>query len=266
METFKHAPWTSEGVLEICFCFRKKEAAYLGETYSPRLPSSPHTGPSVTPALVLGPSPGLPPLQAQGSLFTLLEPLEIFRGVGGDPGSGVPLPHQSSTLSAGSVLVNFCATMAMVATQAVLSSSLASKILATGSLAKAGGAAVGSVLAGLPSAGECSQWGARVGTGDSGIAAASLPHLSFPRDGCPGFLSEKSQREVGPWRGWGAMGHLGPSPLLPQRPGPLPLSPTLWLSLVLPHLQNSPPLGFYRRVQSAFGKFVLLDLRSRVWI
>uniref|UniRef100_A0A8D1PK54 Uncharacterized protein n=1 Tax=Sus scrofa TaxID=9823 RepID=A0A8D1PK54_PIG len=43
--------------------------------------------------------------------------------------------------------------MAMVATQAVLSSSLASKILATGSLAKAGGAAVGSVLAGLPSAG-----------------------------------------------------------------------------------------------------------------
>ena len=86
-----------------------------------------------------------------------LEPLEIFQGSGSEPSSGVPVPHPSSTLSAGLVLVSFGV---MEFTKAAfLASKLASKILSAGSLAKVGGAASSGILAGLPSLGECSRQG-----------------------------------------------------------------------------------------------------------
>ncbi|XP_033705353.1 uncharacterized protein, partial [Tursiops truncatus] len=111
-------------------------------------PPSPHTGPSVTPVPYLGPFPGLHLPQAQSSLSTPWSPLRFLRAVGVTPVLVSSSPHQSSTVSAVWVPVNF---YAIEFTSAVLlASNLASKILSAGSLVKVGGAASGGVLAGLP--------------------------------------------------------------------------------------------------------------------
>ncbi|XP_049561821.1 uncharacterized protein LOC105747811, partial [Orcinus orca] len=111
-------------------------------------PPSPHTGPYVTPVPYLGPFPGLHLPQAQSSLSTPWSPLRFLRAVGVTPVLVSSSPHQSSTVSAVWVPVNF---YAIEFTSAVLlASNLASEILSAGSLVKVGGAASGGVLAGLP--------------------------------------------------------------------------------------------------------------------
>lgn len=145
------APWRFKGILESEFGEEGSRA--------PQEVKAPSTSPICLPLTlspqhrVIGPFPSPHSLQAQSSLSTRWSPLRFFRAVGMSPVL-VSLSPIQAPLLAGLLLVRFGA---MEFTKvAVLASNLASKILSAGSLAKVGGAASSSILAGLPSLGECS--------------------------------------------------------------------------------------------------------------